>query len=206
MTRTEQAVWRAAHLPRFDGDAFPKEVDVAVVGGGITGLTAAFLLKQSGRTVAVFERERIGAGETGNTSGHLTYVTDQPLQTLVRRFGRGAARLVWEGGARAIDLIETVATGQDETRCAFRRVPGFCCAPFVKRDYRRRRGPSAPRGRGARVRPWVRRPVSGTRARDGEAGHRICRSSAFSSPALLRCSCTGRAGQRVLRTRDGAGG
>ena len=61
--------------PRFAG-ALPAEVDVAVIGGGICGLTAAYLLKKTERRVAVFERERLGAGDTGNTSAHLTYVTD----------------------------------------------------------------------------------------------------------------------------------
>src|SRR6185503_5567146 len=104
--------------------------DVVIVGAGITGLTAAYLLKRSGKRVAVFERERIGAGETGNTSAHLTCVTDLRLGDMVKRFGREAARRVWDGGAAAIDLIESNASlrGID---CGFRRVPGFLCTPFT---------------------------------------------------------------------------
>ena len=45
------------------------EVDVAVLGGGIAGLTAASLLKEAGKSVAVIEAGRIGTGVTGHTTG-----------------------------------------------------------------------------------------------------------------------------------------
>lgn len=126
----EQSLWRAHNGPRMPSTGFPREVDVAIVGGGITGLTAALLLKQSGKRVAVFEREAIGSGETGNTSAHLTYVTDSGLAELAAHFGREAARRVWHGGAVAIDLIEHNAS-LPGMACGFQRVPGFLCAPFA---------------------------------------------------------------------------
>jgi glycine/D-amino acid oxidase-like deaminating enzyme/nitrite reductase/ring-hydroxylating ferredoxin subunit len=133
MSMLDQSLWRAVAPPRFGDTPLPKQVDVVVVGAGITGLTAAYLLKQSGKTVAVFERERIGAGESGNTSAHLTYVTDERITQLAKEFGRDAAQIVWDGGATAIDLIESVVAAQ-EIDCGFRRVPGFLCAPFFGPD------------------------------------------------------------------------
>ena len=132
----DQSLCRAHDVPRFTGP-LPTRVDVVIVGGGITGLTAALLLKQSGKTVAVFEREHIGAGESGNTSAHLTYVTDLQLNEMVKRFGRDAARRVWQGGAAAIDLIETNASNRS-IACGFQRVPGFQCAPFLEGDDQRK--------------------------------------------------------------------
>jgi glycine/D-amino acid oxidase-like deaminating enzyme len=44
------------------------EVDVAVVGGGIAGITTAYLLKQAGRTVALVEARRLLEGVTGHTT------------------------------------------------------------------------------------------------------------------------------------------
>ena len=124
----DQSLWRAESPPEFPAAPLPREVDVAIIGGGITGLTAAWLLKQSGKRVAVFEREQVGGGESGSTSAHLTYVTDERITDLAEQFGREAARTIWQGQARAIDLIESAA--EAIAPCGFRRVPGFMCAPF----------------------------------------------------------------------------
>ena len=48
------------------------EVDVAVIGGGIVGLTAALALKRAGRSVAVIEAARVGTGVTAHTTGKVT--------------------------------------------------------------------------------------------------------------------------------------
>lgn len=122
-----ESLWRGFNVPRFPPKELPRQVDVVIVGGGITGLTAAHLLKKAGKHVALFDRERIGAGETGNTSAHLTYVTDLRLSELVRRFGEEAAQLVWRGGETALDVIETNVEECDIS-CGFRRVPGFVYA------------------------------------------------------------------------------
>ena len=123
----EQSYWRSASLPRYPMRELTQHVDVVVIGGGITGLTAAYLLKRVGKRVAVFERERIGSGETGNTSAHLTYVTDMRLGELSKRFDKRTAQLVWQGGETAIDVIETIVT-ELQIDCGFQRVPGFLFA------------------------------------------------------------------------------
>lgn len=127
MTRT--SYWQEASLQAFPPRTLPRHVDVIVVGGGITGLTAAHLLKSSGKRVALFERDRIGSGETARTSAHLTYVTDTTLTDLVKRFGDDAARLVWSGGETAIDLIESQAE-QLAIDCGFQRLPNFLSGKF----------------------------------------------------------------------------
>jgi len=125
----EQSLWRARTLPQLPSRPLPDEVDVVVIGAGITGLTTAYLLSRSGKRVAVFDRERIGSGETGNTSAHLTCVTDERITTLAKRFGDDGARLAWEAGATAIDVIES-NVAERNIACGFRRVPGYLCAPF----------------------------------------------------------------------------
>src|SRR3954468_6253715 len=68
-TSAAQSLWLdTAPTPRHQPLKGDVEVDVAVLGGGITGLTTALLLKQAGATVAVVEAERVGAGVTGNNT------------------------------------------------------------------------------------------------------------------------------------------
>jgi glycine/D-amino acid oxidase-like deaminating enzyme/nitrite reductase/ring-hydroxylating ferredoxin subunit len=97
-------------------------VDVAVVGAGITGLTAAMLLAQGGRTVAVLERHRIGMAGTAHSTGNLYAPVDLQLQAIARCHGQDTMRAVAQSRAAAVDAIgQTVqALGID---CAFERVP-----------------------------------------------------------------------------------
>ena len=78
------------------------KVDVAIVGAGITGLTAAYLLKRAGRTVAVIDRGRCGGVDTGHTTAHVTCVTDLDLSALVKHFGRDHAQAAWDAGLAAL--------------------------------------------------------------------------------------------------------
>ena len=84
MPNYTNSVWsEATPAPPYEPLAGNVAVDVAVVGGGITGITAALLLARAGRRVAVIEARRIGKGETGKTTAHLTEVLDVPFHALV---------------------------------------------------------------------------------------------------------------------------
>jgi len=66
------SLWRAGPVPQV----FPTlnadlSVDVVIIGAGITGITAAAHIAGTGRTVAVLEMRRVGAGTTGHSTGNL---------------------------------------------------------------------------------------------------------------------------------------
>jgi glycine/D-amino acid oxidase-like deaminating enzyme len=114
----------SASIPRFahlDRDLI---VNVLIVGGGITGLTAAYLLARAGRSVAVVERDRLGSIDSGHTSAHLTAVTDLSLTALEKRFGRDHAQAVWDAGFAAIAQIDAIVRDA-QLSCEFRWVPGY---------------------------------------------------------------------------------
>src|SRR5882757_7693616 len=114
------------------GTAFPKlekdlRVDSLIVGGGITGLTAAYLLRKAGQSVAVIERGCIGQSETGHTTAHLTYATDARLSELVKSFGRSHAQAAWEAGASAMAQIQAIIA-EAGIDCELRAAPAFLVA------------------------------------------------------------------------------
>ena len=80
-------------------------VDVAIVGGGITALTAAYLLKQSGLTVAVVEKHNLGSGTTGGTTGKVTSQHGLVYADLHKRLGAKVASDYAGANHAAVELI-----------------------------------------------------------------------------------------------------
>jgi glycine/D-amino acid oxidase-like deaminating enzyme/nitrite reductase/ring-hydroxylating ferredoxin subunit len=113
---------------RFGELPGPRQVDVVVVGGGLTGATVALLLKRQGHRVAVVEAGRVGGGETARSTAHVTAVLDGRLATLLTRFGREDATLAVRAHGQAIDWIEETVR-QLNIDCDFARVPGYLFSP-----------------------------------------------------------------------------
>jgi glycine/D-amino acid oxidase-like deaminating enzyme/nitrite reductase/ring-hydroxylating ferredoxin subunit len=119
------------------GESYPPlkrnlDVDVLVVGAGITGVTTAYLLAKSGRKVALVERASIGGGETGHTTAHITCVTDLRLSKLVEVFGHNHAQAAWDAGQFAMEQIFDLA-GEEQIECGLRHVPGYLFSAFDHR-------------------------------------------------------------------------
>jgi glycine/D-amino acid oxidase-like deaminating enzyme/nitrite reductase/ring-hydroxylating ferredoxin subunit len=93
-------------FPSLDEDL---EVDVLVIGGGITGVSTAHLLVASGLKVALVERHRLGGGDTSHTTAHLTYMTDTRLSDLIRICGREETEVAWRAGEVAIRHIRKLS-------------------------------------------------------------------------------------------------
>jgi glycine/D-amino acid oxidase-like deaminating enzyme len=118
----------ATTFPQFAKLADDAEADVVVVGAGITGLTAAYLLAKAGTRVIVLERGRCAATDTGHTSAHVTMVTDTRLSDLVKGFGRTHAQAVWDAGLAAIAAIDDIVREHD-IDAGFEWVDGYLHAP-----------------------------------------------------------------------------
>ena len=67
-----QSFWMAsATMPTFAPLAGPVEIDVFVIGGGVAGLTTAYLQSREGRRVVLLESmDALGCGETGRSTAH----------------------------------------------------------------------------------------------------------------------------------------
>jgi glycine/D-amino acid oxidase-like deaminating enzyme/nitrite reductase/ring-hydroxylating ferredoxin subunit len=128
MPNYTNSVWsEATPAPPYPPLSGNVTVDVAVVGGGITGISTALLLARAGRRVAVVEARRIGKGESGKTTAHLTEALDVPYHVLISRFGVDGARLAAAGQRAAIERIAAF-TDECAIDCDFRRVSGYAYA------------------------------------------------------------------------------
>src|SRR5688572_22127667 len=121
--RGTESVWTAeVPLPTFPILDDLSNINVIIVGGGITGLTTGLLLQRAGISTAVVEQHRVGSGETGRTTAHVTAYIDAGYARLITDVGEDVARLVAQSKLEAIDFIETLA---QEISCDFERVPGY---------------------------------------------------------------------------------
>jgi glycine/D-amino acid oxidase-like deaminating enzyme/nitrite reductase/ring-hydroxylating ferredoxin subunit len=108
---TSESLWLATTPPT----AYPAlpigvHVDVAVLGGGIVGLTAAWLLKQAGYKVAVIDARSIVTGVTGNTTAKVTALHQLIYRHLVDHAGEERARLYAHANLSGIEEIATLTS------------------------------------------------------------------------------------------------
>ncbi len=103
------------------------DVDVAIVGGGITGLTAAINLKEAGRTVAVVESDRVVEGVTGHTTAKVTSQHGLIYDTLLSKFDEKGARQYADANEAAIEEIAGRVEAND-IDCDFRRTEAYTYA------------------------------------------------------------------------------
>src|SRR5687767_9937775 len=142
-TRTDTTPYwsTSTTFPQFAKLSADATADVVVVGAGITGLTAAYLLAKERKRVIVLERGRCAATDTGHTSAHLTMVTDARLSRLAKRFGRSGAEAAWHAGLTAIARINEIVH-EHAIEADFAWVDGYLHAPIrdsASREERRLR-------------------------------------------------------------------
>jgi glycine/D-amino acid oxidase-like deaminating enzyme/nitrite reductase/ring-hydroxylating ferredoxin subunit len=127
-TSADQSLWLATaartDYGRLEGDV---ETDVAVLGGGITGLTTALLLKRDGARVVVLERRQIGSGVTGCTTAKVTALQQTTYRQLLRRHGSDGAATYAEASLAGVELV-AVLTAEEGIECDLERRPAFTYA------------------------------------------------------------------------------
>ncbi|MBI1855307.1 MAG: FAD-binding oxidoreductase [Chloroflexi bacterium] len=103
-----------------DAAPLPEQVDVAVIGGGYTGLSAARTLAQHGARVAVLEAETIGWGASSRNGGMALTGLKMPMQTVIKNYGRDLARRLFQCSLDSIDTVEQIVK-EEKIDCGFAR-------------------------------------------------------------------------------------
>lgn len=99
-------------------------VDVAIIGGGIVGITSAFLLKNKGFKVAILEANKILHGATGHTTAKITSQHNLIYDNLITKFGEEKARQYAEANEKAIHFIANLVK-EKNIDCDFTWKPAF---------------------------------------------------------------------------------
>lgn len=100
------------------------EVDVCVIGGGITGLSTAYYLSKEGKKVAVLEKDRICSKTSGGTTGKITSQHHLFYKYLIDSQSKEFAKKYWKANEDAIENIENIIK-TEKMDCDFKRKSAF---------------------------------------------------------------------------------
>jgi len=118
----EQNYWlTSTEMPAANGTEFPERVDVAVIGSGFTGLSAARTLAQRGANVAVLESETIGWGASSRNGGMVLTGMKLGVNQLISMYGRERTQQMYAASLASIDCVEQIVRDEaidcDFARC-----------------------------------------------------------------------------------------
>ncbi len=100
--------------------SLPESVDVAIIGGGYTGLSAARTLAKRGARVVVLEAETIGWGASSRNGGMVLTGLKLPMQMVIKRYGRELAKRLFQCSLDSIDTVEQIVR-EEKINCGFAR-------------------------------------------------------------------------------------
>ena len=122
MALQEQNYWlTTAEFPATDASRpLPEVVDVAVIGAGFTGLSAARTLAKRGAKVAVLESETIGWGASSRNGGMVLTGMKLGVNQLISMYGRELTQRMYAASLATIDCVEQIVR-EEAIDCDFSR-------------------------------------------------------------------------------------
>ncbi len=100
------------------------KTDILVVGGGITGLSTAYLLQKEGLDVVIIDANRIAHSTSGHTTAKITSLHSVKYAKLIKQLGEEGAGKYGGINEKAISMIEDIIK-ENDIQCDFSRQPNF---------------------------------------------------------------------------------
>ncbi|MBK7317777.1 FAD-dependent oxidoreductase [Candidatus Villigracilis affinis] len=113
----------------------PEKVDVAIIGGGYTGLSAARTFAQRGVKAVVLEAETIGWGASSRNGGMTLTGLKVAMQTAIKRYGHDLAKTLFQASIDSVALVEQIVK-EENIDCGFART-GHLLAANKPKTFRR---------------------------------------------------------------------
>lgn len=123
MTIKQQIYWHTTtQMPGEEHASapLPEKVDVAIIGGGYTGLSAALALAKQGVRVAVLEAETIGWGASSRNGGMTLTGLKPSMQSVIKKYGRDLAKELFQCSLDSVSTVEQIVREED-IDCGFAR-------------------------------------------------------------------------------------
>ena len=122
MTPTQQIYWHTTVKMPDDSKLtpLPENADVAIIGGGYTGLSAARTLAKQGVKVTVLEANTIGWGASSRNGGMVLTGLKLGMRSVMKKYGRETARRLFQCSLESIDTVEQIVK-EENIDCGFRR-------------------------------------------------------------------------------------
>jgi len=100
------------------------EVDVLIIGGGITGVSSLYYLRNSDLSVVLVEQNRIGHGVTGNSTGKLNYLQDSLYDKIVKNYNEEKTCQYLKSQKEAIELVVKIIN-DEKIDCDLVKTPAY---------------------------------------------------------------------------------
>jgi glycine/D-amino acid oxidase-like deaminating enzyme len=128
MKKEDYEIWlEDIDRPRYPRNILPSQTDFLIVGGGMAGLTCAYLLTKEKKQVVLLDMRRFGEWVTDCTTAFLTGVIDTDPVKLIKMFGYDQAKLILTSHFEAINEVERIIKSEG-IECEFERCTNYIYA------------------------------------------------------------------------------
>ena len=119
------SIWEQYNKHSIENKKLPSEVvDILIIGGGITGLTLSYLLKDYSQKVVIIDKGKIGNSVTSRSTAKISFLQQDIYQKLEKTFDYETSKKYYESQMYAIELLKNIIE-KNKISCDFLDSPSY---------------------------------------------------------------------------------